>query len=256
MINILNSYDLSAEELTLGLTASLIVFFSVAIGLFIASRYFKYKEKNLLYIGVSWIGLNSGWWPTTVSFLFTLTTGNLIPEPLYILIGNIGIPIFAIIWMLAITDLMYEEKKQLILVIYLLFVAIFGVLTIVGLLLYPNINILGTLNGPVDVEYETFYGLYLVAITFSIVLTGIIFARKSIKSKKKLNKLKGKFLIVAFIIYFLGAVLDALFPLSEIIILLLTVRIALIISGFLFYLGWIMPKALKEKILEDKPPQV
>lgn len=254
MINILNSYILNTEEFTLGLTASLIVLFSVAIGLFIASRYFKYKETNLLYIGISWIGLNSGWWPTTVSFLTTFTTGILIPDVLYFAIGNVGIPIFAMIWMIAITDLMYKEKRQSILVIYLIFVAIFEVLTIIGLILYPNINLLGKLNGPVDVEYETLYGLYLIAITFSIVLTGIIFARKSLKSKRKLNQLKGKFLIAAFIVYFIGAILDALFPLSELIALLIIVRLALIISGFLFYLGWIMPAVLKKRFVED--PQV
>jgi hypothetical protein len=251
VIKILNRYTLNPEEFTLGLSASFIVFFSVAIGIFIASRYFKYGDRNFLYIGFSWIGLNSGWWPTSVSFLTTIFLGIPLSDTLYFAIGNIGIPIFAMVWILAITELMYQEKKKLILLLYGLFVGFFEAFTLISLILYPSPNLLGEVKGPVDVEYETFYGLYLIAITFSIVLTGILFARKSLKSKKKVNQLKGKFLIVAFITYFIGAILDAIFPLSEVIALLLIVRIALIVSGFLFYLGWIMPNAFKEKLIKE-----
>lgn len=251
VIKIINNYILDTEEFTLGLSASFIVLFSVTIGIFIATRYFKYGDRNFLYIGFSWIGLNSGWWPTSLSFLTTLILGTPLSDSLYFAVGNIGIPLFAMIWIFAITDLMYQEKKKLILLLYGLFVGIFEALTITSLIIYPFPNLLGKVKGPVDVEYAPFYGLYLIAITFSIVLTGIIFARKSIKSKKKINQLKGKFLIVAFITYFVGAIFDAMFPLSEVIALLLIVRVALIISGFLFYLGWIMPNALKGKLIKE-----
>ncbi|TXT67630.1 MAG: conserved membrane protein of unknown function [Promethearchaeota archaeon] len=241
-MSILTTY-LTTQEIVNGIFSLLIVILSVSIGSYIASKYFKYDDKIFLYIGISWIGLNQGWYPSCISFLTTIISGMPIPDPLYFLIGNIGVPPLAFIWMIAMTDLMFEKRKTGILSIYGVFVAIYEIILILFLFIDPTL--IGETTSAVDVKYSSFFGLYLIAIILIIMITGILFAAKSIKSENVGNRLKGKFLLIGFITYFIGAMADALLNLN--IILLPIIRIVSIFSGFMFYLGWILPDSIKNK---------
>lgn len=248
LLSIQQAGALNLLDIINGVFGLIIVIFSVFIGIYIASKYFEYKDKIFLYIGFSWIGLNQGWWGPAISFITTITLGISLPDPLYFTISNIGVPVFAMIWMNAITDLMYEKNKKLILILYGVFVGIFDMLLFIALLTDPAW--LGETTSPVDSKYGSIFGLYLIAIVASIMISGVIFASKSIKSGKSLNQLKGKFLLIAFILYFIGAIADALFDLG--LITLPIIRTILILSGFLFYLGWIMPDAIKKKLIKEE----
>jgi hypothetical protein len=72
------------------------------------------------------------------------------------------------------------------------------------------------------------------------LISGILIARQSIRSEKPEIKLKGKFLLIAFILFVIGAFADAVLLLT--VITLPIIRIILISSSVLFYFGFILPK--------------
>ena len=106
--------------------------------------------------------------------------------------------------------------------------------------LNTNPDSLGTLNEIVDIEYKGILRYYLVSIIIIILISGILIARQSIRSEKLEIKLKGKFLLIAFILFVIGAFADAVLLLT--VITLPIIRIILISSSVLFYFGFILPK--------------
>lgn len=85
--------------------------------------------------------------------------------------------------------------------------------------------------------------LYAVFIVLTMLITEIIFGQSSLKSDNPEIKLKGKFLILAFVSWSIGAVLDAALPLN--IMTLMLARIILILSAIEFYCGFILPNFVK-----------
>ena len=76
------------------------------------------------------------------------------------------------------------------------------------------------------------------------VITGLFFAIKSMKAPNEEIKLRGKFILVAFLFWALGSALDAIIELP----LIRTLAIAiLIISAILWYFAFNLPKFLKGK---------
>lgn len=223
----------------------LVVIFSVFIGIYIASRYFKYGDKNFLFIGAAWIGLNQGWWPSSVSFLKTVITTEPLVDSLYFLIGNLGVPIFTLGWMYALTNLMYSNYKKQILIGFLVFTVFFEILLLTFLILDPTL--IGEVKGAVDVEYTSIFSIILLSDVALVFLTGLHFGIKSIKSKNEATNLKGKFLLFAFIVYFIGAIADTM-PLSPLFVPI--IRIMLILSGIAFYFGWVLPEPVKHIFLK------
>ncbi|TFF99582.1 MAG: hypothetical protein EU541_04545 [Promethearchaeota archaeon] len=241
------TYILTDADILNGTFSILVVVFSIIIGIYIASRYFKYGDENFLFIGAAWIGLNQGWWPSSVSFIKTLLTMEPLADSLYFLIGNIGVPIFTLGWMYALTKLMYPKYKTYILIAFSVFMVFFEIYLFTLLFLDPSF--IGIVNGAVDVEYDSIFRLILLSDVALVFITGLHFAVKSIRSKNQATTLKGKFLFIAFISYFFGAIADTL-PLSP--LFLPIIRIILILSGIAFYFGWVLPEPVKNIFIRKK----
>ncbi|MHA1467605.1 MAG: hypothetical protein ACTSP6_05940, partial [Promethearchaeota archaeon] len=60
-------------------------------------------------------------------------------------------------------------------------------------------------------------------------------------------KLRGKFLMAAFISWTFGAIADAIIPLT--VITLPIIRIILITSAIEFYIGFVLPDWIKKRLL-------
>lgn len=237
---------LTPIEIVNGILALIWVTISIIIGIIIASRYRKYKQNVLIYVGLSWIGIANGWFPTSISFILALTTGNGLTPVMYFFIGNAFIPATLFIWMIVITELMYKEKQKVILLIF----AIIGVLFDIYLFYYliNDPSVIGELQGPVDVQYKSITALYLIFILLTTLVTGLLFAREALKSEKSETRLKGKFLAAAFISYTIGAITDAVAPLN--LITLPLIRILLITSAIEFYIGWMLPEMIKDRFIK------
>jgi len=239
---------LSPLDIINGIFSLIFVVFSFAIGSIILTRYFKYKERIYFLVGATWIFISEPWWPSTVSFLVALYNSVGIPSGVYFLLGNLFIPLAIVLWLLSFTEFLYSEKRKLILSIFAIIGTIFEILFFV--FLFYNQDLIGELNGPVDVNYKSFIMVFLIIFLLIVVVTGFLFANLSLKSKDPEVKLKGKLLIIAYIAFSVGALLDASIPFNPATIII--IRLLLILSALCWYGGFLLPKWMKKFLLKSK----
>ena len=92
-----------------------------------------------------------------------------------------------------------------------------------------------------------------------MVITGVIFAQKSVKLEDREVRLKGKLLRAAFITFAVAAILDSLLgtifenPADPLLaIMVVVVRILLILSALEFYGGFLLPRWMKEIFMKKE----
>ena len=95
-----------------------------------------------------------------------------------------------------------------------------------------------------------YFQIFFIFILISFVFTGIIIAMISMRAENLEIKLKGKLLLLAFILFAIGAALDAVGPLIPLTVVL--TRIILILSAIAFYSGFILPNWMKKLFLKEE----
>lgn len=220
---------------------------SIIVGIKIISKYPKHKRTTLLLVGIVWIGMAEPWYASILSFLFHFTTGKIFTLELYLFIAVFFIPFTLIIWSIAFTMLVYKEKQKLILTIVIIYNIIFE--TIFLYFLFTEPSRLGILHGPINIEWQLFLQVYFFSVLAIFSITGILFFLKTQKSENPEVRLKGKFLLMAFLSYSIGSIIDAVVFTENIAILLIT-RLILITSAIEFYCGFILPEGLKKRVIE------
>ncbi|MFO8018630.1 MAG: hypothetical protein R6U96_08345 [Promethearchaeia archaeon] len=238
--------QLTAFEFMTGLFSLLICIISIYIGLYIASRYFKSRIKQYLLVGISWTGLMNGWWPSALSFLSVLTINQSLPPIPYFLIGNLVLPWFLLIWIMAFNHFLDIQRKNIVLAVFILFALIYDGLLLFNIFTTPA-NI-GELTSAVDVKYKGIFSLLLLLVLIIVCITGLLFAKQSLRAEQRVSKLRGKFIGIAFISWTVGAIADSTFTLN--FITLPIIRILLISSSLEFYIGIIMPKPIENIFLK------
>ncbi len=213
-------------------------------GIYIASRYKKYKKEIFLYWGIAWIGFYEPWWGPGFSFLSYLLTGQPLSPFMYLLLGNIFVPLFVILWMMGFTEMIYQNKRKILIIIYLTISAVAEIFLIYALI--TDVSILIEFTGIFDVTFSRIWLAYLLFISFTIAIMGIIVAWHSLKSDDRELRFQGKILLLAFILYPTCAILDGGIELNE--IGLIIVRSLLIIESLLFYIGFVVLKFIKKKL--------
>jgi len=81
------------------------------------------------------------------------------------------------------------------------------------------------------------------------MITGILFARESLRSESLEMKIKGKFLIIAFLSFTIGAFLDSLILRGAFTVIL--TRLILISASIEFYFGFILPNWVKKIFIKS-----
>ena len=232
-----------------GLFSLLFVIISLILGFTILTKYFKYKSKLYILVGLSWIGVANPWFPDSISFLMNLIIEQSLPVELYFIIGNAFIPLALLCWLIAYTNMISKKGKSVILGLTIILSVAFEITFFY--LLITNIDLIGTINParPFTVDFDIFITVYLLIVIVVMFVTGIKFAQKSVKSEEKDIRLKGKLLRAAFITFTIAAILDSLLgaifadPTDPVLsIMVVLTRILLIISAFEFYGGFILPK--------------
>jgi len=231
-----------------GIFSFIFVIISLVVGFLILIRYVRYKEKIYFFVGATWILISEPWWPSSLSFLVSLSNGVGLPPTLYFLIGNTLVPLAIALWLIAFTDFLFTEKRKLILLVFAIIGIIFEVIFYTFLFINPIL--IGTPNSPVDVSYSFFIIIFLVFFILTLVISGLLFARLSLKSDDPEVKLKGKLLVVAFIAFFVGALLDSSIRLNELGVIF--VRLILIASAIFWYGGFLLPHWMKKLFLKQK----
>jgi len=239
---------LTQIELLSGIFSLVFISIAIIIGLLIISKYFKFKKKTLLSVGFVWIIMSEVWWSSSFSFIVALSTGTGLTDELYFFLGNLFVPLGILLWMKAFTDLKFKDKQKLILIIFAAICTLYYVTFIP--IIFIDVSMIGEMRSVVDANYTPFALVFLLTGLFTFVITGLIFAKESLKSGNWEIKMKGKFLALAFVMFGIGAGLDGLKPYfispAYLDVVLIINRVILIFSAFSFYCGFILPKFIKE----------
>ncbi len=238
--------ELSTIDFLQGIFGLIFVIISLFIGLLILSKYFKYHRKELILVGFSWMGMSIPWLGDTVNFIVILTMGEAISPQFSFLISFAALPVVVLCWLAAFSELTSNKHKSLILTIYGIIGAVFEVIFLY--FLFTDVTLLGTYSGPFQVEFTPFLQIYLLFNILIVLVTGFMFSRESLMSSNLEIKLKGKFLLLAFISFIIGALLETVIPFTAISVVI--TRVILTLSALLFYLGFILPDFVKEKFLK------
>ncbi|MHA1149962.1 MAG: hypothetical protein ACTSR8_17125 [Promethearchaeota archaeon] len=231
-----------------GSLSIIVVVISFYVGIHIVSKYFEIKKTVFLKVGIVAICTSEPWWPHVISFILALINTKLsIPEEIYFILGNVLIPLAIALWLSALADLLYDEKKKLLLITGLIYAAIYEI--IFFSFLFANPALIGIRIGLIDVQYNIILLALLTTALLIILLTGLRFSQESLKSDASELKMKGKFLSIAFISYCTGAAIDALI-LSNVLNLTIA-RLLLVIAAFGFLGGFVPPDWMKKIFLKE-----
>ena len=203
------------EDYLNGILAIIWVSISVTVGIIIASRYRKYKQSSLRFVGIAWVGISNGWYSTCVSFILSFFNNgiglNANPE-IYFIIGIPWMGFTLSLWLYAITGLIIEEKQKLITLIYLA-IAIAYVIYFFTVIFHDSTQI-AILQTPVDAKYNGITSIYSIFVLGSVLVSGLIFSYQLIISKESEKKVRGFCLLICFIAYGIGSISDAVAPLN------------------------------------------
>jgi len=231
-----------------GIFSIIYVSISLIIAIHMILIYFKTKKNLLLLVGITWIGIVSPWFPSSVSFIVALFNEVGISRELYFIIGNIAAPILIIIWMLAFTEFFYKNRRTLLLIFSVIYGIIFE--SIFLYLLFTDPASIANFRPPTDVDYRGIFMVIAATVILYVLITGVIFSYNSIKTYDKETKIKGYFLLIAFISYGIGAFLDA--AISAGIALLVITRLILISSAIEWSFGFMLPDVFKKRFLKEE----
>jgi len=226
--------NLDPLDILNGSFSVIVVATAFIVGFKLIFKYFQYKEKVFLSVGFVAICTSEPYWPHVISYFSTLITGQGLSAQIYFLIGNLFIPFAILFWLWALTDLIYKNKKKLVLFIGILYTFIFEICFFLLLLINPNM--IGQRLGEIDVQYEFIMISILVSALGIILITGLSLARESLKSDNPEVKMRGRLLILGFTMFVIGVSLDVLI-ISNYFNLTIS-RIIIIIAAFGFYGGF------------------
>ncbi|MFX0070642.1 MAG: hypothetical protein ACFFAO_06085 [Candidatus Hermodarchaeota archaeon] len=192
------------------------------------------------------MGISFPWLPDAISFLMIIFFETSLSLNLTIIIGFSLLPFITLCWLIALTDLLFKEKQKIIIILYLITIIILDYYFFLFLLKDPTI--LGRFIGPFQIRWAFFMMIYLSVFIIIAILTGILFASYSIRSHSPEVKIKGKFILTAFISFSIAATIEAFMHLDPITVVI--TRTILIFSSIIFYLGFIFPRWLRKIILK------
>lgn len=217
------------------------VIISMFIGLKILFKYFQVNEKTFITVGLTWIFMSSPWWARSISFLTEIFINETLAPIIYLSLTIVFVPFILLCWIYSYSNLLLLEHKSKLNILIGIFCGVNEIIIIILLIIKPEI--VGVLGGTEEFYQRSriTYSMILQIISIIILLgTGIHFAYNSFQSLKPKIKWKGRFLLLAFVTFTIGSVLEAAIPLND--IGLIIARLILIISAIEYYFGFFLPK--------------
>lgn len=242
---------LETIDLLQGGFSLLFVIINLIVGAIIISRYFKHKKIEFLLVGIAWTGLAMPWVPDSINFIMIMTADVKLPVEIYLILGNAALPFFIVLWLAALLPLLGIEKSKSNMIV--IFGSILSIIfeVIFFLLLFLDRDQIGKELGPFHYEFGLFIEVFLLLCIAIILVTGLMFARESLKSENKEINLKGKLLIVAFLLFIIAAILDSQGGALLNAVMVVSVRVLLITSAIFFYMGFVLPDWAKKIFLKE-----
>ena len=220
----------------------------ILIGLTISSKYFKYKIRTFLFMGLFWIFLSQAWWSAFINVFLIMTNINpqgLTPE-LFFLCNFTLIPLTGFFYIVAMTDLIYTQYQKHFIAIELIFTGSFEIFCIYNIFTNPSLII--SKPSPISIIYSIYLILFIFVLTLVILIFGFLLSIETLKAHEPEMRLKGKILLIAFVLFLIGGVMDTM---EFTTFLDFIDRIILIISAIMFYIGFILPEWVKKILIKE-----
>ena len=229
-------------EVISAVLALIFISISVLVGLILISKYFKSGDKTLLLVGVSWIIIVEPWMPSAVNLVYKVITQNYLPIQARVIIGNVALPLGVLLWTIVITELVFKDYRQILLIIIGIVGVLFEIILFIGI--FTNIDfIVITSSHQLNTNYPITMVIFQLIFSIYALATGLAFSYKSIGHSNQEIKLRGKLLSLAFIFFLIGALLG-------IFDLYILGNIIMIPSSILFYFAYILPNFIRKRLIK------
>ena len=235
-------------EILHGTLTIIFVVISIILGLRIASRYRVVKKNQFLLFGIFWIGMTTPWWPNIITFIMVLVTGGTIDIAIYVVLGIAFLPITITIGLIAFLEVLPLKKRNKKILFAIDVAANIAYEIYFFIFLFVDLSFIAAYEEIFILEWSIPSQIYFIFSLGVFLLVGIPFSRVSLHSENPEIRTKGKFLLIAFISFAAGTVLDFAIPSP---ITYLIARLILLSSTLEFYIGLILPKWAK-RILKIK----
>lgn len=240
-------FSMELEFFVDGIFNLIYVSITIFICLYIISRYLKYKQRTLLYVGITWLGLVFAYIPIALSFLYYVITGQPLNQVVFMSAYGV-VALGQVAWLLAMKDMNVIKNKIIIIILGLVLIVL---LVIYYTLLMIDPDLIGVFKGVyhMRVLFTSFARIYILVVLFALIIPGLLLCYQCLKSEEPEIKLKGKILLIGFISFFIGVLMTSMIDIS---IVKVVARIILSTSSFEFYCGFILPDWVKNKFLKNK----
>ena len=239
--------QLSSSEVLYGSLSFTFVIISLIIGIIILLKYFKYKYQALVTTSLTWILMTSGWWRITINFPLVILFDTEVPHTFGRIIDSVFIPVAIMCWMYTFSTLCYPQYRKHLLSVYLIVCIVYEIILIY--LIFTNPESIIIIISPFNSKYTMIPYIFSIFAILTFLVTGALFTRLSLKSEDPKIRLKGKFLLIAFILFTIGAIFDAGVMMD--VFTLILVRIILIASAFSYYLGFLLPEKIANAFIKE-----
>ena len=220
-------------------------------GIKIALKYTKFKDKSLLFAGIGWTLIGTIYIGVFLNFIYYLFTDRLLPDLVVWIPSSILLPLSVMFIYFLLAELKINIKR------YKLIVRLYAVIISIIIEIYLfyayiiDISLIGKTHSPVVGTVEGLFGLYVVYGLISIVITVLIMGIEGMKSDIADVKLKGKFLIVAAILFLITSIISInIFNIENYLALYIYIAISQVTASFMFYNGFLLPDWLKKIIIK------
>ena len=244
----------TALEMIQGIFNSIFVIITIYIGIIFILKYFEHKNRNLYLFGIFWIG--AAIWFVFIPIQFVLLFFEITIHPwAYYLVMYPTLPVITVVWLIAVTSLLYFERRILFLRIFTLMAIIFEILFFSLLLIDDRLIV--ERPGYFYIEMTPFAIFYIVFLMSFILFSGIAFARSSLDSDDREIRMKGKLILISIMLFGGGAATDLFIPPLELdliikAIITIIARILMSSSGILFYVAFMLPDWSKKILFRKK----
>ncbi len=239
--------SLSELDILHGTFTLMFVILSIIVGLIILFKAISLKRRELISVGLTLALLSSAWWQSAFAFLFYILFDYMLDTFTYLFIGNFFVPIVFISWMYMFLEFGYPHLKKKIMILVLIICIPFEIFLVIFLFTDPSI--IGTRIGLFYYAPSLYALVFQISVILIVIITGILFSIKSIKSADAKIAWKGRFFLMAILCFAAGAILDMGITINPIILVI--DRIFLMTSSILFYLGFLLPDSITKLLNKE-----
>ncbi len=238
--------DLTSLDIINGIFTTLATVIGIIVGIIIAWKYFSYKRKELLTVGISLIFGSVVYWSSSITF-FLIILFNYEPELVFHLSFHLLVPLGLLFWIYSFAILVYPKSVKKILLIFVIICALYDSFLLYFLLTNPES--LGRRTGKITGEAFLYISSFLLFVIVVLIITMSIFITRCLRSDQPVIKWKGSFLLFSMIIGTISGLIGMFFPDTALIIII--TRTLRVISSIFSYMGWLFPRRIAKLVIKE-----